>query len=76
MKIICIGLNYSEHIKEMDFNKTEDPVVFIKPETALLKKNQAFYYPSFSSNIHHEVELVERVTGTACEQHGCAAGHK
>ena len=61
MKIICIGLNYSEHIKEMDFKTTADPVVFIKPETALLKKNLPFYYPSFSKNVHYEVELVLKI---------------
>lgn len=61
MKIICIGLNYGEHVKEMDSVRPDDPVVFMKPETALLKKNQTFYYPDFSKNVHYEAELVLKI---------------
>ena len=61
MKIICIGLNYAKHIEEMNFYKTEEPVVFIKPDTALLKDNDPFYYPSFSKNVHYEAELVIKI---------------
>jgi acylpyruvate hydrolase len=58
MKIICIGRNYAEHAKEMNAPVPTEPVLFLKPETALLQKNLPFYYPEFSKEIHHEVELV------------------
>src|SRR5688500_10103848 len=58
MKIICIGRNYIEHAKELNNPLPAEPVFFLKPDTALIKKNQAFYIPEFSNNIHHEVELV------------------
>ena len=61
MKIICVGRNYVDHIKELSNDKPTDPVIFIKPDTALLDSTQAFYYPSFSSDIHYELELVFRV---------------
>lgn len=65
MKIFCIGLNYGEHIKEMHkdmkFVRTDEPVVFMKPDTALIKDDQPFYYPPFSKLIHHEVELVLKI---------------
>lgn len=61
MKIFCIGLNYAKHIEEMKSFKATDPVIFSKPETALLKNNAPFYYPDFSNNIHHETELVIRI---------------
>jgi acylpyruvate hydrolase len=63
MRIFCIGLNYANHIKEMNWaNKASDPVVFMKPDTALLKDNQPFYYPDFSKEVHHEVELVLKIS--------------
>ena len=62
MKIICVGKNYSEHIAEMNSEAPASPVIFFKPDTALLKNNQAFYHPSFSENIHYEVELVLRIS--------------
>ncbi len=62
MKIICVGKNYSEHITEMKSEAPTSPVIFFKPDTALLKNNQAFYHPSFSENIHYEVELVLRIS--------------
>jgi acylpyruvate hydrolase len=58
MKIICIGRNYAEHAKELNNPLPKEPVFFLKPDTALIKKNQAFYIPEFSNDIHHEVELV------------------
>ena len=58
MKIICIGRNYSEHAKELKNDIPSEPVFFMKPDTALLKNNQPFYLPDFSSEIHHEIELV------------------
>lgn len=62
MKIICIGRNYAEHAKEMNAPVPTEPVFFLKPDTALLKDNQPFYYPDFSKEIHHEIELVLKIT--------------
>ncbi len=61
MKIIAIGRNYAEHIEELKNERPSSPVVFLKPDTALLKNNAPFYHPDFSENIHHEVELVLKV---------------
>jgi 2-keto-4-pentenoate hydratase/2-oxohepta-3-ene-1,7-dioic acid hydratase in catechol pathway len=61
MKIFCIGRNYSEHAKELGNAVPENPVVFSKPDTALLKNGEPFYHPDFSYDIHHEVELVIRI---------------
>jgi acylpyruvate hydrolase len=61
MKIICVGRNYVDHIKELANEKPTDPVIFIKPDTALLDSTQAFYYPSFSNDVHYELELVFRI---------------
>lgn len=61
MKILAIGRNYSEHIQELKNERSSEPIVFIKPDTALLKNNAPFYLPDFSDNIQHEVELVIRI---------------
>ena len=61
MKILCVGRNYSEHAKELGNAVPENPVIFSKPDTALLKNNEAFYLPSFSNDVHHEVELVIKI---------------
>jgi acylpyruvate hydrolase len=61
MKIICIGRNYSEHARELDSPIPKEPVFFMKPETALVKPGFPFFYPSFSNNIHYEVELVVKI---------------
>jgi 2-keto-4-pentenoate hydratase/2-oxohepta-3-ene-1,7-dioic acid hydratase in catechol pathway len=61
MKIICIGRNYVEHIKELNNAIPSSPVFFLKPDTALLIRNRPFYYPSFSAEIHYEVELVLKI---------------
>ncbi|MDO9553794.1 fumarylacetoacetate hydrolase family protein [Rhodonellum sp.] len=61
MKIIAIGRNYTEHIEELKNERSDAPVVFLKPDTALLKNNAPFYHPDFSENIHHEVEIVLKV---------------
>ena len=61
MKIICVGRNYVDHIKELSNDRPTDPVIFIKPDTALLDSSQAFYYPSFSNDVHYELELVYRI---------------
>lgn len=62
MKIICIGRNYVAHAKELGNEVPKEPVIFLKPDTALLKNNDPFYYPGFSKDIHHEVELVLRIS--------------
>ncbi|MGM0946690.1 MAG: fumarylacetoacetate hydrolase family protein [Bacteroidota bacterium] len=62
MKIICIGRNYAAHIEELKNETPGNPVVFLKPDTALLKNGAAFYYPDFSKNIHHEAELVLKIS--------------
>ena len=61
MKIICIGRNYSDHIKELSNERPKDPVVFIKPDSSIIAKNQNFVIPTFSDEIHHEVELVVKI---------------
>ncbi len=62
MKIICIGRNYAAHIEELKNEKPGQPVVFLKPDTALLKGEAPFFYPDFSTNIHHEIELVLKIS--------------
>lgn len=62
MKIICIGRNYSEHAKEMNSPVPEEPVIFMKPDTALLRENAPFYYPPFTKDLHHEVEVVLKIS--------------
>ena len=61
MKIIGIGRNYVAHAKELGNNVPTEPVVFFKPDTALLKNNEAFYHPTFSKAIDHEIEIVIRI---------------
>ena len=61
MKLICIGRNYAKHIEELDNERPEDPVVFIKPDSAVLPKQQDFYIPEFSDNIHYEVEVLIKI---------------
>ncbi len=61
MKIICIGMNYAEHAKELNATTTSEPVVFMKPDSALLRDNKPFFIPDFSSEIHYETELVLRI---------------
>jgi 2-keto-4-pentenoate hydratase/2-oxohepta-3-ene-1,7-dioic acid hydratase in catechol pathway len=60
MKIICIGRNYAEHAKEMKAELPKEPVFFMKPETALLKEED-FYFPDFTKELHHEIELVLKI---------------
>jgi 2-keto-4-pentenoate hydratase/2-oxohepta-3-ene-1,7-dioic acid hydratase in catechol pathway len=62
MRIFAVGRNYAEHIKELNNERPEEPVIFTKPDTALLRNGSPFYYPDFSKDIHHEVELVLRVS--------------
>lgn len=61
MKVIAIGRNYIDHAKELNNPIPESPVIFMKPDTAILKDNKDFYYPEFSKDIHYECELVVRI---------------
>lgn len=61
MKIICVGRNYSDHAKELNNAIPSEPVIFLKPDTALLQNKSDFYFPSFSKNIHYECELVVKI---------------
>lgn len=61
MKIIAIGRNYADHIAELNNERSDAPVIFLKPDTALLKNNAAFYYPGFSNEVHHEVEVIVKI---------------
>ncbi|MBN2862343.1 MAG: fumarylacetoacetate hydrolase family protein, partial [Bacteroidales bacterium] len=61
MKIICIGLNYRKHAVEMGKPLPSEPVVFLKPDSALLKKNKPFFLPDFSGKIHYETEIVIKI---------------
>ncbi|RRJ92142.1 fumarylacetoacetate hydrolase family protein [Flavobacterium macacae] len=61
MKIICIGRNYTKHIEELQNEKPTEPVIFLKPDTAILPKNFPFFIPDFSSDIHHEVEILVKI---------------
>ena len=61
MKIICIGRNYTEHISELNNERPEEPVIFLKPDTAVLLKKQPFFIPDFSDDVHYEVELLIKI---------------
>jgi 2-keto-4-pentenoate hydratase/2-oxohepta-3-ene-1,7-dioic acid hydratase in catechol pathway len=61
MKIICVGRNYVDHIKELNNNKPKDPVLFLKPQTAIINKGQPFFLPSFSEEIHYELEVIIKI---------------
>jgi 2-keto-4-pentenoate hydratase/2-oxohepta-3-ene-1,7-dioic acid hydratase in catechol pathway len=61
MRIFAIGRNYAEHIQELNNERPDEPVIFTKPDTALLRNNEAFYYPEFSTDIHYEAELVLKI---------------
>jgi acylpyruvate hydrolase len=62
MKIICIGLNYRKHAVELGWPLPEEPVVFMKPDSSILKNNKPFFLPGFSDNIHYEVEVVLKIS--------------
>lgn len=62
MKIICIGRNYTAHIEELKNEKPEAPVIFLKPETALVKNNEPVFHPEFTKDLHHEVEIILRIS--------------
>ena len=58
MRIFAIGRNYAEHIKELNNERPDEPVIFTKPDTAIIRNNAPFYYPDFSKDVHYEAELV------------------
>ncbi|SFR31534.1 2-keto-4-pentenoate hydratase/2-oxohepta-3-ene-1,7-dioic acid hydratase (catechol pathway) [Robiginitalea myxolifaciens] len=61
MKLICVGRNYADHITELSNERPKDPVLFIKPDSAILPREQDFYIPEFSNEIHHEIEVLLRI---------------
>ena len=64
MKIICIGRNYKKHIEELNHKNSSEIIFFLKPETAIPLKNQPFFIPDFSQEIHHELELIVKINRT------------
>ncbi len=62
MKIFCIGRNYAEHAKEMGSDVPEEPIIFMKPKSALVQGHTPFYYPEFTNELHYEAELVVRIS--------------
>lgn len=62
MKLICIGRNYAKHIEELQNERPDEPVVFLKPDSAILLKQHPFVIPDFSSDIHHEIELIVKIS--------------
>lgn len=61
MKIICIGRNYVAHIQELNSEMPDEPVIFMKPDSALLRNNDPFYIPEWTNEVHHEIELVIKI---------------
>ncbi|TRX23069.1 fumarylacetoacetate hydrolase family protein [Flavobacterium franklandianum] len=61
MKIICIGRNYAKHIEELKNERPSEPVIFMKPDSAVLLKQHPFVIPEFSNDIHHEIELIVKI---------------
>lgn len=61
MKIICIGRNYADHISELNNERPDEPVIFMKPDTAILPKKTPFTIPEFSNDVHHEVEVLVKI---------------
>ncbi len=61
MKIIAVGRNYADHIRELSNPQPDEPVIFLKPETAILYRNAPFFYPDFSTDVHHEVEVLVKL---------------
>ena len=62
MKIICIGRNYTNHIEELNNERPTEPVVFMKPDSAILLKQHPFVIPEFSEDIHHEIEIIVKIS--------------
>ena len=61
MKIICIGRNYAKHIEELENERPKSPVVFLKPDSSILPKNNPFFIPPFSNDVHYEVEVLVKI---------------
>ena len=61
MKLICIGRNYAKHISELKNEKPKHPVVFLKPDSSVLLKNNPFIVPAFTKDVHHEVEILVKI---------------
>ena len=61
MKIICVGRNYVDHIAELENVRPDEPVVFLKPDTAIAQPNLPFFIPEFSNEVHYEVEVLVRI---------------
>ena len=61
MKLLCIGRNYVKHIEELGNEKPDAPIIFLKPDSAIIRNNYPFYYPDFSNDIHYEVELLVKI---------------
>jgi 2-keto-4-pentenoate hydratase/2-oxohepta-3-ene-1,7-dioic acid hydratase in catechol pathway len=74
MKIFCVGRNYAEHAKELNNEIPDEPVIFLKPKSALIQPHAHFYYPEFSNELHYEAELVLRVSknGKYIPEHGAS----
>ena len=64
MKIICVGRNYAEHIEELNNAAPKEPVLFLKPDTSVVLKNQPFFIPEFSKEVHYEVEVLIKINRT------------
>ncbi|MFD2515048.1 fumarylacetoacetate hydrolase family protein [Pontibacter locisalis] len=62
MKILAIGRNYAEHIAELKNEVPDEPVIFFKPDTAVLRNNEPFYYPEYTNDVHYEAELILRIS--------------
>jgi 2-keto-4-pentenoate hydratase/2-oxohepta-3-ene-1,7-dioic acid hydratase in catechol pathway len=62
MKIICVGRNYVDHAKELNNEVPAEPVLFMKPDSALLRNNDPFYIPDWSNDVHHEIELIVKIS--------------
>lgn len=62
MKIICVGMNYANHATELGDDLPQNPVLFMKPDSAILKNNKPFYLPDFSERIDYEVELIVHIS--------------
>jgi 2-keto-4-pentenoate hydratase/2-oxohepta-3-ene-1,7-dioic acid hydratase in catechol pathway len=62
MKIICIGRNYANHIEELQNERPTEPVIFMKPDSAILLKQHPFVIPEFSEDIHHEIEIIVKIS--------------
>jgi 2-keto-4-pentenoate hydratase/2-oxohepta-3-ene-1,7-dioic acid hydratase in catechol pathway len=62
MKIICIGRNYTKHIEELQNERPSEPVVFLKPDSAVVLKQHPFVIPAFSNEIHHEIEIIVKIS--------------